>query len=576
MANKFVILARFFLDTGTEYIANAPVNHPNWFYEGRVLKAGTIERSIPSPIGLPRVSDAQIRVADTDRKYRGLLATQTARRRFVELKVVAEGASEAASDPIYRGEVVNTSFGPGYFDIDMRDITFSWIDELIPNVINRANYPFLAEGIDEAFFAIVNGACISPDDNPQGVINLPHIGYSVSTGDRYAATFHELEDIAVYKREPGEGLFSPVNPADYNVTVEAQSFVEWPTLGAINVTYVDFLAELPEGTEVRADIWGINFRGAWNGIPTAATFEENRNPINFFINMIFIIMLKAGQSDTIWEVSTIEAVLNKFETILPNPSGGSRFLCDGAITKAQTVREWLGTFLTNFEIDFYQQKNGKLAINYVEDTNPYRHVFTAGRDVEMQTFFEDIAKPTVNQCRFHFQLNYASDEYASNEIFDNDADQYALGDGVFDPSTGEPVLDASGVPVRVPKLEVDDFYMDFVRDIVTATFVVTRRMSFLALGSFRQMWNMDLPETIDYLELSGLIGLTHYDGLQAGGYVNKEVKVLGIVVDLDKLKLTVTSILRVPQTITAPYVLQVTDESQFETEFEEDIEGTVE
>lgn len=572
--NKFVIVARFFLDSGTEYLSNLPVTHPSWEYEGRVLKWGSIERSIPSPIGLPRVSDAQIRVADTDRKYRGILSTETARRRFIELKILEEGASESATDPIYRGEVVNTSFGPGYIEIDMRDVTFSWIDEQLPNVINRANYPFLAPGLDEAFFPIVNGECISPDDNPQGVINLPHIGFSVSFGDRYAATFHELEDIAVYKREPGQGLFSPVNPADYNVTVEPQEFVEWPTLGPVNVTYVDFIAELPEGTEVRADIWGINFRGAWNGIPTAATFEENRNPINFFINMIFLIMLKAGQSDTIWEVSTIEAVLDKFETILPTPSGGTRFLCDGALVKAQTVREWLGTFLTNFEIDFYQQKNGKLAIAYVEDTNPYRTIFTAGHDVEINSFFEDIAKPTVNQCRFHFQKNFASDEYASNEIFDNVADQYALGDGVFDLTTGDPVLDPSGVPERIPKLEVDDFFMDFVRDTVTALFVTTRRMSFLALGSFRQFWNMDLPETIESLELARLVGLTHFDGLQAGGYVNKEVKIIGITIDLDKMKLAVSSILRVPQTITAPYVVQITDESTFETEFTEDITGT--
>jgi len=573
MSNKFVIVARFFLDSGTEYLSNLPVTHPSWEYEGRVLKWGSIERSIPSPIGLPRVSDAQIRVADTDRKYRTLLATQTARRRFVELKILEEGTSESATDPIYRGEVVNTSFGPGYVEVDMRDVTFSWIDETLPNVINRTNYPFLAPGLDEAFFPIVNGECISPDDNPQGVIALPHIGFSVSIGDRYAATFHELEDIAIYKREPGQGLFSPVDPADYNVTVEAQAFVEYPTLGAINVTYVDFLLELPEGTEVRADIWGINFRGAWNGIPVAPTFEENRNPINYFINMIFLIMLKAGQSDTIWEVSTIEAVLNTFETILPGPSGGTRFNCDGALTKAQTVREWLGTFLTNFEIDFYQQKNGKLAIAYVEDTNPYRTLFTAGHDVEISSFYEDIAKPTVNQCRFHFQKNYASDEYASNEIFDNVSDQYTLGDGVFD-IYGDPVLDPSGIPERIDKLEVDDFFLDFVRDTVTALFVVTRRMSFLALGSFRQFWNMDLPETIGNLELARLIGLTHFDGLEAGGYVNKEVKIIGLTIDLDKMKVAVSSILRVPQTITAPYVLQVTDESTFETEFTEDITGT--
>jgi hypothetical protein len=84
---------------------------------------------------------------------------------------------------------------------------------------------------------------------------------------------------------------------------------------------------------------------------------------------------------------------------------------------------------------------------------------------------------------------------------------------------------------------------------------------------------MDLPDNIGYLELATLAGLTHYDGLQVGGYVNKELKILGIVIDLDKLKVTVTSILRVPQTISAAYTLNVTGESEFSMSFTEDIEG---
>jgi len=503
------------------------------------LKWGYIERSISIPISLPRIGDAVIRIADTDRQFRDLLSVEPSRRRLVEIKIVEEGTSEAAADPIYRGAVTNTTFGPGYCEISIQDMVNAWIDEELPSVINRVNYPNLAEGIDNAFLPIVNGACVSSDDNPQGVIELPHIGFDSANSppdfvERYGAAIHPIENIALYRQLPGENFYSPVNPDEYVLTEESKVFAEIPTLTA-TPTYVDFLVQQPDGTKIRADIWGINFRGEWNGIPVANTFQENRNPINFFINMIYLAMAKAGADDSIWEVSTIEAVLDKFYTILDDspPSG---FLCDGAITRAMTVREWLGAFLSNFEIDFYQQKNGKLAIAYVQDTDPSRPLFTAGHDVEINSFYEEIAKPTVNQCRYHFAKNYASNEYGLNAIYDNFTDQDLLGV-------------VSSPPQSI--VEAEDFQMDYVRDPDTALFVIRRRMSFLSLGSFRQSWNMDLPNTIADLELAKLVGLTHFDGLAIGGYVNSECKVLGLTIDLDKMKVGVSSILRVPRSLLA-------------------------
>lgn len=535
MDPKFIVVARFYLDSGTQSFSNLPVTHPTWTYEARVLRWGYIERSISIPISLPRIGDAVIRIADTDRQFRDLLSVEPSRRRLVEIKIVEQETSESAVDPIYRGAVTNTTFGPGYCEISIRDMVNTWIDEELPSVINRVNYPNLAEGIDNAFLPIVNGEVISSDDNPQGVIELPHIGYDGANSppdfiDRWGAAIHPIEDIAIYRQLPGENFYSPVNPDEYDVTQESKVFAELPTLTA-TPTYVDFIVPQPDGTKIRADIWGINYRGPWNGIAEAASFQENRNPINFFINMIYLAMAKAGADSSVWEISTIQDTLDKFYTILDDspPTG---FLCDGAITRAMTVREWLGVFLSDFEIDFYQQKNGKLAIAYVQDTDPSRPLFTAGHDVEINSFFEEIAKPTVNQCRYHFAKNYASNEYGINSIYNNFIDQGLLGT-------------VSSPPQSI--VEAEDFQMDYVRDPATAIFVIRRRMSFLSLGSFRQTWNMDLANTIEDLELARLIGLTHFDGLDVGGYVNAEVKVLGLTIDLDKMKVAVSSILRVPR-----------------------------
>src|SRR5262245_7595606 len=104
--SKWLVLARAYLDSGAENLAGANVVHPDRVYEGRALRWGSIERSIPTPSGLPHVGDALVRLADTDRHWRGLLATQTARRRKVELKLVAEGASEGEAPSLYTGEIV--------------------------------------------------------------------------------------------------------------------------------------------------------------------------------------------------------------------------------------------------------------------------------------------------------------------------------------------------------------------------------------------------------------------------------------------------------------------------------------
>lgn len=565
-AGKWIVLARAFLDSATENVAGKRVTHPSWEYEGRALSFGQIDRSIPVPAGMPQTGDARVRLADTDRRWRNLLARQTSRQRMMELKLVQEGASESAAEPVYAGAIVDIEFGPGYVDVTLRDRSFAWLDEEIPGFINRTNFPTLAEGIDEAFLPIIAGINRSNANNPTGILELPHIGYEVGIGDRWGLAAHPVWDAPAVWRSmtdsAGVETWELVDEAEFTITEDPRSFVEVPSL-TFHPAFLVFALEQPEGTKIRVDVDGMDFRGGWEGIPPAGYHPEHnptgtpgplRNPIDVFINLIFLMMNKAGVTADSWEVSTIAAVLQTFSGTAASESnfaaelgalelgqaelgdsgiveGQPPFLCDGILNEPMTVRAFLGRFLPCFELNFFQQKNGKLALAYAPETDVGRPLFDDIQHILRNSFFERLASPTINRLTFKYSHNHATGEWGQTQIQDNEDDQDAL------------------------KIQEDDFLeMWWVRDPTTAAYVASRRLSFLALGSYRQSFLMPLPEVFANIELAKLVGITHWAGADNEGYLNREVLITGLQMDLDRLTVKVDSILRVPQHIVAPPV----------------------
>lgn len=551
-ASKWHILASIFLDSGTEFVSGNEVHlaisspAESRIYEGRALAFGTIERSITSPIGLPSISDAKIRLADTDFKLRTLLAHQTPRRRMLSLKIVEDGTSESAVEPSYTGEIGTPEYGPGYVDIPFKDRTFAWIDETIPNRITRANFPDLPQGIDEAFLPYIFGRVESHPDNPQGVIELPRLSAS-----RFGLAAHTVFDvIAIYRKLPGEGASTIVDPGDFDVTVEATNLDGVST----DCTFIDFLLDQDEGTEVRADVAGLDSRPAWGTLPAIVSggspAGELRNPIDTFINISFMLLTKFG-GEANFDTDHIIEIREQFETVITAPSGALPYLCDGAVTESITGRALLGRFLPCFQLDMFQDRGGLIDLNFTFEEDAGRPVFSDGQDIEQDSFFESGAGPTFNQIRFRYMLTNATGEWAGSELFDNDDDQATLGE-----------------------IEPDIVDLFFVRDFATAQDVIARRASFLALGSYRQEFVVPFPEVKDELELAAQVGLSTPWGLETGGYSNREAKILGITVDLDTLKATVRTILRVPQEVIPPVLID-SGEITFDMTFDGEATGTL-
>lgn len=527
-----------------------------------MVSFGIFESSVPSPVGLPITGDAKFKLAESElRKWRDIFSHQTPRRRRVKLWALFEGESlefrqpdispPEVRVPFFTGEIVDAIFNPDRsIDITCRDTTFAWIEEPIPAMITKDIYPGLIDRYEGQFLPIVVGEVRTPSQivppggvpsNKYGQIALPRMGWNDDTGDRWGVAAHPCATIVIYRKveiavdgnETEE--WEHVDPGEYTERIIPITAFNL----SMNHHVVDFFVEQPDGTELRADVDGIHYRGPWGSLEEVGTplgsppditqdppVQPLRNPIDFFINMTFFLMRKAGVSGSdgsVFDTDDIAVIREKFKTL--------GLSCNGAITKPMTGREWLGQFLTSFNLDMWQKRNGKMSLNYTDEEHPDRIDYTETELILRDTFSERLPEKPINQFQYRYRYNFADDSWGTWGLL-NTAEQDVLAMG------------------EEPKIEKEVLDLYFVRDPATAVAVTTHRAQFCSLGSYAQEWQLPLPEVPVSLEPSSLIGVTHRMGLEIGGYVNREVKVLKLRHDLDKLVTTVTGVLRVPQTVT--------------------------
>lgn len=559
---KWVIVAELILDTGTERFSAERVRKlasespptEEVIYAGEVLQWGTIHKSIPYLPGLPQVSDAQIRIKDNYRRWRDLLSHQTPRRRIIRITILPAGGSLADYAPVFVGEVVNVVFTPAAIEVSLRDRQFAWLEETIPAMGITALYPDLEPKDQGQFIPIIQGQVRSIEESPslaQGVIPLPHLGVIPEPSppesppafrDRWAVAVHPVASVVtVYRREQvvndddmTRSEWFVVDPEEYEITTGYFAEEDNP-FGRFEMThtYLDFYEQQPEGTEIRADVDGIDFRGVWGDLPAVISSPPGgaiRNPIDFFINMTYLICWKAGISVTVFDTEEIGALREVFEDL--------GYYCDGAITQEMTAREWLERFLRDFHLDMFVNRRGLITLRYITDEDPDRPVYTEGKHILRETFIERLPEAIINQIECRFSFNNATGKFDEGTVTDNAEEQDYL-----------ELVDDESPSVAEQKIEKEVLELFHVRDEATAVATITKRMDAQRLGSFQQEMELPLPEVLASVELARLVGLTHSMGLEIGGYDNREVKILSLLFDLDRLKVRMKSVLRVPATV---------------------------
>ncbi len=513
MAN-WIIIARVFLDTGEERISDTDVRSPTEYFEGRVLDWGYIDRSLPIPSGMSRTADAKIRVDDIDGYWRGLLTGHTARRRRVNLIRFYEGSGVSSGLTIFSGEIFKAIRGPGYMELEIRDTTFGWVDDLLfPNLINRTRFPALPEGTDEGFIPVIFGECLSPIDNPSGVIRLPRI-----SDTRWALMITDLEEVTtVYRKAPSDEQFSVVDPGEYSITAEEEFFEN----AFYDFQFVDFGVAQDTGTEIRVDAKGIVFSHLFQQFfPTAI-----RNPVDILYTMLKVVLLRkmAPGIPVVEEVLRRDAIIEATSldrdaaliahaqveaAIEDSSSASSPYLCDGAIVRPITFRAWLGQFLASFNLSLIASRAGLVQIQWNQEPTGLEPLIDDKFGILKETFFWEDPDPVANRIRYHYFHNFATGEFAEIDTYDNVDDQETLGSMVVD-SDGDPVLDSSGEPLRDLFIEEEEVKFFFVRDFLTAQHVAAGRAAVMSLGSYRYMWRSPGPEYVDEIELGEFVLITH-------------------------------------------------------------------
>lgn len=559
---KQVIIAELVLDEDTEYVSGERVRRfttaspptLSVVYSGTVMSWGVIEKSIPCPAGMPHIGNATIRISDHWRHWRDLLARNVFRRRVMRITQLPEGSSLADYDPLFVGEVQDVvTYSAGYIEIELRDRLFAWVDEEIPAMAIRELYPEVTPEDEGGFIPIVVGEMVTEDDNspstgsPQGLVPLPHIGM-VQAGspptpyDRWGVALDPVIAVTPYRRQTAsvdEDITTPewvpVSAAEYTLREIEFSAVENP-FGAFTMTHtvLDFHQQQPDGTEIRADIRGIYFRGAWGSLPEvdgslASPRFTLRNPIDAFINFSYLLMRKAGLSPTAFDDVEIGELRTLFETL--------GFVADFAITEPMTGREWLGQFLASYCLVMTVNRSGKITLKYIRDASEHSPdlspiVFKEGKHILKNTFIERLPEVVITQLVLLWRYNNALGKFDRRRVIDT-PEQEALN-----------LIDENSPATTTEKIEKAELALYCVRDDTTAEEIAGRHLAFLSLGSFRQEFQMPLPETIDDVELGEQCGLTHSMGLDVpSGYNRRRIIPLRLAYDLDRQIMTVNSVL---------------------------------
>ena len=499
-------LATIDLAQATHREAELLVRNSANFFRPRVIRFGKAERALSGPPPtLPIINGAEIDVADNNGYFRNLLYAITQRRRPIEIRIGFKGGEFQQFPVLFGGELDKSNFGPGYTRLKPKDIWKRWMDRRCPPWINLQNFPNLPEGITSGFFPLVFGQVYDLSTNPQGAIELPLVD---TTLNRYAANRTQTKAIPrVYRKEPGDGVFTLVSDTEYSVVEVVTTIDAYP---GYHLTYVQFNSAQPDGTLIRADIDGTSFRGTFLNLPEIPVGTTIRNPVDHVINLLFFLLILEGSTAAFDDWAFYDTWQKYADLALYS---------DIAFTEDITIGEMLSRITYSAMMNIYPNRHGRIAVNFtaLDETNDDRQVFTddfdilrngrlRGSESQLDILIDDIER-TVNQFEHYWGWNNSTQQWSAGDFYNNAADQSELGE-----------------------IEHDIFYFYAIRNTATMRYMIRLLASYYRLKTKLVKFYLSGPKNVSHVELALLIGMKYYLG-PGGPWTNKELQVRRIAYD---------------------------------------------
>lgn len=537
----FLIL---YLDQGRKDYAGKTITFKEVEFIAKVLSFGVVERTIPYPSGLISIPDCLVEVEDTNGQIRGWFDERTPLRRIGEIAFEFEANATEESNlefpvpspenqdgplpdlvykPFFTGEIVGAPMPVGSVQIRLKSTVSSWLERVIPFLGVRDNYPNMPDDVESIFIPIILGRVYSRTGTglePQGVIKCHHID---TTLHRYVVARHSCHSVnKVYRKRKLDARFYEVPSSEYTI-VEENKVINGITYA---MTYIQFDSQQFDGTEINADVSGIDFRYDFS-TETVISGVEVRDPVDSLINLILFILfdevnLQRFDSDSILETRT--------RTVARG------YKCDGAITEQMSNGLAVSKLCGDFLIDFAQDNRGRIKLHLYDEALDAESVIPLDDNmILMKSLNPEIPADKIkNRITYrYYRQNAGLEDFIKSSNTGQWGVQYTV-DNLLDQAE----LAATGAN---PLLELQ-VEMPFVRDDATAKQAIRDRLGYHTLRSYTTTLDLSGPRVIDYLSLSDPIAVTEIWGIgpphssPSAGWVDKVLKVFGITFDLTSLE----------------------------------------
>jgi hypothetical protein len=259
----------------TEYYAPIDVRSPSVFYEGRILSASGVTRSIDDFTGVYQISDMTVDLASADHHFQERLALGHCKNRPVSFSFgwTTEPTSWATS--VFKGICDDYDLVGTQFQATVKDISQKYFRRLLPRYIaTEDDYPNIhPDHVGRAIPEILGTHSWTGGENPGAIEAI----YTDTTTFRYVASAGVLNSVTqVYSAG------SLVNPANYAILTPGDGR-----------TYIDFVNDQGDN-KITFNCTGYSQAG-WN---SANGYVENPAYVLAYV-MVYLLGVPLGNIDAV-------------------------------------------------------------------------------------------------------------------------------------------------------------------------------------------------------------------------------------------------------------------------------------
>ncbi len=489
--SNYISLLEIRFGSGTRFYSHVDVSAPGSFYRGKVLSFGSLTREIPRVPDIFIISDVTIRLSNADLEFSKLRAENAFRNRQCLIKLGEKNDPIANFTTVFTGRITRYRFIESGLVLELT-ISDSSQDRLMRPAglrITRELFPNIPNFQPNVQGPIVYGSVSSAPFGGGGAYICPYVD---AVNFKYVVAQHPVKVVSnVYR---------------YGVLVTAGFSVIQETIGGQTWTLLKFTADQEDPNRRGEPTITVDCDGVTDSVGNLIT-----NPIDGLKDFLirFCEYQVAELNTSSFDTAKARAAARGFKL-------GGAIVSD--ISRAEIITQWA----RSFGIDFFYDRFGKVTVS-IYDKSEFANLsakreLTDDLDILHGSFQIIPNEFPISRLQYNYAMNYVRNFFERQPDFVDSTTKNNLG----------------GEDLR------DNVSMFFTRDDATALNIAKLRQFYS--DEFADEIECQLPITSAGLDLTETVRLSHFSGInrEGLGYKREPYKVRKIVLDLDRLKLTVS------------------------------------